>query len=57
MSLTVVYSYFNLRQWKIIHDALRHYYATNHRMIDKAQATKEEITEIRKLLPSQSDYY
>ena len=55
MSLATVYSYFNLREWKIIHAALKHYFATNHRMVDGIQVSESEIFNIRCKLPSASD--
>ena len=53
-SLATIYAYFSLREWKIIHAALKHYFTTNHRMIDGIQTSEQEIYNIRCKLPSAS---
>jgi hypothetical protein len=52
--LANIYDYFTLRQWKIIHAALK-FYEVNHRRIDGRFVTPDELFDIRVKLPSESD--
>ncbi len=53
--METVYGYFTLREWKIIHKALKYFFSGNRRLIDGEQASEDEIFEIRTKLPSESD--
>ncbi len=53
--MQTVYSYFTLREWKIMHLALQQYFIlSNARVVDQEHVTEDEVLNIRTKLPSAS---
>lgn len=50
-----VYSYFSLREWKILHQAIKDTFLKNWRLLDNAPVSADEIQALRTKLPSESD--